>query len=192
MAKKRRRVTDFHFNMGLIVIIIAIIILIYFITINNERFIVHDEPYSGTQIIPPDDYLSYKTEFCANKITQLIHEIHFLEKDMTLQKKILQGDEIISKEEGKIIEVEQREIKEVKQEIEEYKELCKQFDEQPTLQLCNQFLQEARRNFELAQKNAEVARNIIVWAKISMNNLRQAKRIYKELQYECAQLKNKD
>ena len=182
MVKERKHITKTQFWIGVIVIAIIILALFYYADL-YDRLTVQEESFVENPIISPDHPLRYQTEFCASKLTDLAHEIHFLEKDIKEEEEIFESEIKVSPEE--VIIIEQRELTVIKEEFDEYKSLCDQFDKQPTDQLCNQFLEEAKHNLELAQENAQLADSKGV-LESSLHDLRKAKRIYVNLQQMCS------
>jgi hypothetical protein len=172
------------FKISVVVAILLFSALIYF-SINYSIHEVHEDTFAETPLISPNQALEYKTEFCANKLTALIHETHFFEKDISAGEEIKEKDTLIQKEEIEVISLEQRELEEVKEEFESYKLICDDFDEQPTKELCEQFLTEAKADLELAQQNAESSDGVLSWIETSHKNLRRANRIYNELNKTC-------
>ena len=93
----------------------------------------------------------------------------------------------IEEGEKKVIQIEQREIPKVKAEFDRYKEMCDQFDINPTEELCTQFLDEANNNLELVRENAEAleSKGIIEQIRMQLHDLRKAERVYENLQIRC-------
>ena len=181
MSKKERRITDLQFKIGIAVIVLLIIGLFYFGFLEDRLIVKEGDP--GEQLLVKD-HLSYKTEFCANRLTELAHEVHFLEEKIETEREILGEEQILKEEEQTIIQIEQRELQEVKEEFEKYESMCNQFDENVTDEFCVIFLQEAKDHFELTQKNADESTGL-KHVEITIKNLRNAHRIYKGMQEVC-------
>jgi len=182
MSKKKRQITDLQFKAGILIIIVLIMALFYF-AFMQERFAVRENSIGQEPLIK--NHLDYETEFCANRLTRLVNEIHFLQKETKTEENILGEEVILQEQETKGITTEQRELQEVNVEFETYKAMCDQFDENPTAELCTAFLQEAKDYYEVAQKNAEDTIGL-QHVEILIKDLREAKRIYAELQDVCA------
>ena len=179
MSKKKRQITDLQFKAGILVAILLIVGLFYFAFI-QERFVVKQDNLEEALLVK--DHLSYETEFCANKLTELTHEAHFLQKIST--EKTVLGEELVPKQDAEVIIIEQRELQEINEEFNSYKLMCDQFDENPTAELCTIFLEDAKSYFELAQKNADETTGIEHF-EILIKELRNSKRIYEGLQEVC-------
>jgi len=121
MSKKKRQITDFQFKVGLVVGTLLVVALLYFAFI-QDRFTVREDGIGQEPLIK--DHLSYETEFCANRLTELAHEVHFLEKEITSEKEMLGEEELIQKQEEKVITNEQWELQEIKDEFEVYTSKC--------------------------------------------------------------------
>jgi len=175
---------SFNLKIAVVVAILIFSALIYF-SINYTIHSVHENSLVGTPFISPDQALEYQTEFCANKLTELVHEAHFFEKDISVGKEFSEKDNLIQGEESEVIFIEQRELEKVKEEFESYRLLCDEFDEQPTEELCKQFLSESNADLEISQQNVESSKGILSWIATSHKDLRRSKRIYNELNEMC-------
>lgn len=96
---KKRQITDFQFKTGLVIIVLLITTLFYFAFV-QERFTVQEEAVTQKPLIK--DHLSYETEFYANRLTELAHEVHFLERGVSSEKEVL-GEEELMKDYGSIV-----------------------------------------------------------------------------------------
>lgn len=184
MAKKIKQITKTQFSMGVTIVIILAIGLLYFGAIEDRFRVKEMDGFVENPIISPNHPLIYKTEFCASRLTDLAHEIHFIEQNIE-EENALFKEELV--EGGNVIAIEQRELDVIQAEFDEYKGLCNQFDQEPTLGLCSQFLEEARHQLELVQENTKTAesKGIIEQLDISSRALRKAKRIYEGLNIKC-------
>jgi hypothetical protein len=187
MVKKIKQITKTQFHLGIVVIILLFIGLLCFSIINNRFRVKEDSTFVKNALTSPKHPLSYKTEFCASKLTDLAYEIHFLEKDISEQEQLIEKDGSLLKDERAVIEIEQREMSAVRKEFDEYRILCRQFDESPTPELCGQFLEEAKHYLDLAQENAkaEESKGIIELSLLSFHDLGKSKRIYEGIQTKC-------
>ena len=187
MSKKIKQITETQFRMGIAIIIILFVVLFYYAVLHDRLQVRESDRFLENRIISPDHPLSYETEFCASKLTNLAHEIHFIGQEVEQQKNLVEIDDPIEEGEKKIIKIEQREITEVKAEFERYKDMCDQFDINPTKELCNQFLDEANNKLELVRENAEAlkSKGILDQIQIQLYDLRKADRIYENLQVKC-------
>jgi geranylgeranyl pyrophosphate synthase len=102
--------------------------------------------------------LVYGTEFCANKLSNLAHDIHFIERDIKEEKELMKKESAVAKEEEKVIAIEQEELNKLKSEFQKYKDLCDEFDQNPTEELCSQFLKDAKYDLELLPKDSRANR----------------------------------
>ncbi len=185
MSKKKRQITNLQFKITIGIFLFLIIALFYLGFIEN-RFMVKED-WVGQELLTKD-HLSYDTEFCANKLTQLVHEFHFLDMDIKSEKAQLGTEELLKEQEKEVIQIEQRELNEVKEEFYDYVKLCDEFDNNPTFEICDVFLQEAKDDLDVAQKNADESTGI-KHIKITIKSLRNANRIYKGLKVACSNLK---
>ncbi|PIN87415.1 hypothetical protein COV12_04145 [Candidatus Woesearchaeota archaeon CG10_big_fil_rev_8_21_14_0_10_32_24] len=185
MLKKKRQITDFQFKLGLTILILLIIIIFYFVFV-AERFTIKEDSIGQEPLL--EKQISYNTEFCANRLTELAHEIHFLEKEIISEKEILGAEGLVKDQEQKVITIEQRELQEVKDEFEKYKSICDQFDENPTSEICVTFLQEAKDKLDIAQKNVDESTGL-KHIEITLKELRNTKRIYEGMNNICDNLK---
>jgi len=181
---KKKEFTKTQIKIVSFVVVLLFVVLIYF-AINYDIHEVQEDSLAETSLISPNQALEYNTEFCANKLTELIYEVHFFEKDIFVGEEISEKNILVQNEEKEIISIEKRELEEVKEEFENYKRLCDEFDVQPTGELCKQFLAEAKVNLERSQQNLESSDSILSWMEISHKELRRANRIYNELNDEC-------
>ena len=167
MAKDFRQITETQFKIGIAVIIILFIGLLYYAVI-EDRFRVSesDVPFVEDSLIK-NQPLVYKTEFCAKKLSNLAHEVHFFERDIKEGTELIKKGSTILDKEQKVLEIEQEELSELKSEFENHKKLCDEFDQKPTIELCNQFLKEAKNNLGSVPEDT------------------RAVRIYKNLLKEC-------
>ena len=110
---------DMMFKIGVIVAVLLFSALIYF-SVNYEIHSVQKDFFTDTQFIPPNQALEYKTEFCANKLTELIQEAHFFEEDISTGEQIISENEQLSNKEEKVISTEEKELTEIKQEFNNY------------------------------------------------------------------------
>ncbi len=187
MAKKTKSITNNPFTSGLIIVLIIIFILISISEIHKRFAVRESDDFVKNPIITPGTTLAYNTEFCANKLSDLAHEIHFLEKDIKQQEKIEEDLMMLPELEGEVIKIEQREISVIRDEFNTYKKLCDQLDKTPTNELCSRFLQEAKQDLTLAQQNAKALANESFFEKLGphAHNLRKTQRVYSGLQEQC-------
>jgi len=181
---KKRQITDLQFKAGLVIVVLLVFALFYFAFV-QDRFTVKEDGVGQEPLIK--DHLSYETEFCANRLTELAHEVHFLEKEIKSEKEILGEEELVQEQEQKVIQIEQRELQEVKTEFENYESMCDQFDVNPTTELCATFLQEAKDHLDVAQKNADKSTGV-EHIGIVIKELRNAHRIYEGMEEVCANI----
>jgi hypothetical protein len=181
VSKKKIELTDLQFGFSILVIILLIIGLVYFAVL-QDRFKVIEGGIGQDSFIK--DNLDYNTEFCANRLTELAHEAHFLQKDINSKEEILGQEELVLSQEQDVIQIEQRELKEIQNEFEKYINLCDEFDKKPTKKTCTIFLQESNAKLDLAQKSADQTTGIEHF-EIILKNLRNANRIYDGLQNIC-------
>jgi len=179
MSKKERRITDFQFKAG---IVILLIVGLFYFGFMQERFIVSADNLDEALLVK--DHLSYKTEFCANRLTELSHEIYFLQKTISKEELVLGEEKILQEQEQEVLVIEQRELQDVNAEFNSYKLMCDQFDESPTEEFCIAFLEEAKTSLELSQKNADSTTGLEHLG-IVVKDLRNAHRIYEGLQEVC-------
>lgn len=157
MVKKSRKITETQFKLGIAVAVVLFIGLFYY-AITSDRLQVHESDFLLGEDTLTKQPLSYKTEFCANRLSNLAHEIHFFEGDIAKETEIIKKEGTILNKEETIIELEQVELSELKSQFEKYKKSCDEFDENPTTELCNKFLEEAKQNLDLSPKDRTVAR----------------------------------
>ncbi|MBU1704456.1 MAG: hypothetical protein KJ922_03760, partial [Nanoarchaeota archaeon] len=72
----------------LIIAVSAVVIaLLIYTSITTDRLQVqeYDGYFVGTPLISQGETLIYNNEFCANKLTGLAHEVHFIENDLQTQ-----------------------------------------------------------------------------------------------------------
>jgi len=184
MSKKKRQITDLQFKVSLVIVVLLVFVVFYFAFV-EDRFTVSEENLGEQPLIK--DHLTYKTEFCANRLTELAHEVHFLEREIKSEKDILGDEALVKEQEQKVIQIEQRELQEVKAEFESYESKCDQFDENPTTEICATFLQEAKDHLNIAQKNADESTGLEHF-EITIKELRNAHRIYEGMQEVCVNL----
>lgn len=184
---KEESKSGLKFKIGITLAILIFIAVSYF-TIKSDRLTVNEgNGFIQDPVLPSNSLITYKTEFCASRLTDLAHELHFLKREVDKQETIIGEDTDILEQEQSVIEIEQREIAEVQDEFDKYTELCTQFDQQPTKELCNLFTNEAQESLDLAQENAldTESKGLAEWIKITLHDLRKAKRIYNDLQTIC-------
>lgn len=184
---KKRGLKGSHFTVGIIGLVVVIIVLFSIVALNRRFAVTEGEGIVDNPIIAPGEPLSYKTEFCANKLTDLAHEIHFLEKDIARQKSIEEELMLLPEMEGEVISIEQREISIIRDEFDEYKGLCDQLDKEPTADLCERFIDEAKQELDLAQENAAELENKSFLERLEphAHNLRTSQRVYLGLKEHC-------
>lgn len=158
MAKSFRQITETQFKIGIAVIIILFIGLLYYAVIEDRLQVRESDVLFVEDSLIKNQPLVYKTEFCANKLSNLAHEIHFFERDIKEETELIKRESTILDKEQKVLEIEQEELNELKSEFEKYKKLCDEFDQKPTKDLCNQFLKEAKQGLESAPEDKKAAR----------------------------------
>jgi hypothetical protein len=140
---------------------------------------------AGTSLLATNRPVYYSNEFCASRLTDLIHEYHFLESDIRKEEELLGGEEILSANESEVIKIEQRELKIIEKEFFRYKSLCDSFEENPTPELCSMFLEETSTILERAKQNAENAMDTVSWIKYALKDLQKAQRMYNGIKAIC-------
>ncbi|MFQ5621723.1 MAG: hypothetical protein ACE5FT_07880, partial [Candidatus Nanoarchaeia archaeon] len=185
---RAKKLTKKQFNMRLIVSILLVIGLIYFMAVQDIYGVSEDGLFVEHSIISPKHPINYNTEFCAGKLSDLAHEIHFLEEDIGEQEDILRkfGKQI--HEELNVIQLEQREKEAIREEFDEYRLLCDQFDKKPTPELCNRFLNESAQHLEVTIESLKAlqSRDLLDELELVFHDSRKAIRIYKNLRAVCA------
>ncbi len=187
MVKKTKSLNNKKFVLGALAVIVILFALFQFISLTERFDVIESEHFTETHLIPSGEYLSYNTEFCASKLSDLAHEFHFLEKDMAQQEKIKEQLKMLLEMEDEVIEIEQRELSIIREEFDTYKVLCDRFDQRPTAESCNRFIQEAGSELDLAQQNTQAAVDDRFLEKLEQNtqDIRKANRIYEGLQEYC-------
>jgi hypothetical protein len=158
MIKKIRQIIETKFKI-IIVIMTALFVVLLYYGIMHDRFQVHESNgiFAENQLIK-NQPLVYGTEFCANKLSNLAHDIHFIERDIKEEKELMKKESAVAKEEEKVIAIEQEELNKLKSEFQKYKDLCDEFDQNPTEELCSQFLKDAKYDLELLPKDSRANR----------------------------------
>jgi len=186
---KKKPVTTLYFFVFVIIVALVLFIAAY-AALTEERYMVKeehpvDDPILGVKL---SEQLEYNTEFCANKLTRLITEIHFIESEISGEEEVLSMEKAIEEEEEKVLGLEEVELQELMVDFDLYKIKCEEFTNQPTEEICNDFLPEAERYLSSWQQRADEAPTFFAKMKIVIKELRIAKRINNELQDICAEV----
>lgn len=168
----------------LIIILIVVILALIFFGAREEPYLVKDDPLAENRML--EQNLEYSTQFCAQKLNLLLEEIHFIESEITSEEDIL-VDKTIEQQEEKVIAIEKRELQEVKDEFNEYKEKCDEFEISRDLETCTQFLEESKRIVDTFQEQVD-QKGFFEGMDIRFKDLRIAKNSYAEMKRICAVL----
>ena len=101
---------------------------------------------------------------------------------------MIKDDGALLEEEKMVVQIEQREITDIRTEFDKYLEMCDEFDKNPSSELCSKFLNESKQKLIIAQENAEDSK-ATDWFKYNIHDIRQAQRIYKGIQEKCSGVK---
>lgn len=167
LMKKKKQITEKQFKKGLFILVIVIIFIFYMANIEERYMVSKDLPSKNHK-----DHLKYKTEFCANKLTELAHEIEFLkgETAQNLDEEFQQKMTI--------------QIKNIENEFTSYSMLCNQLDANPDSKICDAFIKEAELDLEVAQAHANQTKGLEHF-EIVIKQLGKSSRIYKGLKNYC-------
>lgn len=187
MKQKIKPLTGIKFYMVVIFAVLIFSMLFYYAVMKDRYRVKETNGFTENPIITSGQTLNYKTEFCASKLSDLAQEFHFLEREITEQKDVMPDyDNEFSEEEENIISIEQREIPIIKEEFYIYQKLCDQFDINPSIELCTQFIEEAKHQLEISQESTNSAKSKgIRKIEISHYDLRKTNRIYDNLKVIC-------
>ena len=108
------------------------------------------------------------------------------------QEKLITRDSPVFEEKENVIKIEQQELNELKQNFYISKQKCDKFDKEPNINLCDQFLNEAKHSLEMAQESGDSAKSkgFLERIELSIPNLRKAERIYNNLKIKCQNLQD--
>ena len=182
---QRRKLTKF-FPLAILIITGIILVLFFYFAFREDPYFVKESKLVQNPILKQE--LTYQTKFCASQLTLLLNEIHFIEKEISGEEKVLGGEKAVQTEEAKLLPLKKIELQKVTDKFNNYKKACDSFDLKPTLEVCQKFLLDSQQYITQWQQKSQ---NSSFWTKLKIivGELRKAKNIHKELQKRCAKLK---
>ena len=172
--KNKREISESTFRISIAVFFILCVALVYFAAV-KERYVFREDSR---------DTITFNNEFCTNKLTELKQEVDYFDESIQTEQNL--ADSSIAKDINNIVKIEKRDKTMAQKEFDNYFDMCIEFEKNPTEELCNLFIEDAKLELDAALNKSASSDEIL--SSVFQKDLRKAKRIYFGLLEKCSKI----